>query len=60
MDPIPYTAPLGVRLVKAEHPAPPVVDGSIAPPVPAGTVYARAPDGSGTRRAQAPQVRPAK
>lgn len=57
---IPYTAPPGVRLVKAEHPAPAVIDGAIAPSAVADTVYARAPEGSGARRAQAPQVRPSK
>ena len=60
MDPIPYIAPPGVRLVKAEHPAPAAVDGSIALAAPTGVAYARAPDGGNNRRAQVPQVRPTK
>lgn len=55
---IPYTAPPGVRLVKAEHPMPAVIDGGIAPPPAHGTTYARAPEGNGTRRSQVSVQRP--
>jgi hypothetical protein len=53
---IPYTAPPGVRMIKHEHP---MTDVAAKVPVYAGgeVAYARAPDGNGTRRAQAPQTR---
>lgn len=58
---IPYTAPPGVRLRKAEHPQLASDDIVAAVPVaPSGVVYVRAPEGAGSPRQQIDQVRPIK